>query len=149
MNAPLSPAAATPAATACLSITRQAAQQAAVAAIEEAERLGVAVNVAVVDRSGVLMAFLRMPESSLHSMDTAIDKAYTAASFRFPTAHWSELMASFSDTVQKGILLRPRLVVFGGGLPIEWQGQIIGAIGVSGASEEQDEACARAGCAVV
>lgn len=141
-------ASASPAA-ACLSITRQAAQQVAVAAIEEAERLGVAVNVAVVDRSGVLMAFLRMPESSLHSMDTAIDKAYTAASFRFPTADWSELMASFSDTVQKGILLRPRLVVFGGGLPIEWQGQIIGAIGVSGASEEQDEACARAGCAAV
>lgn len=141
-------ASASPAA-ACLSITRQAAQQAVVAAIEEAERLGVAVNVAVVDRSGVLMAFLRMPESSLHSMDTAIDKAYTAASFRFPTAHWSELLAGFSEPVQKGILLRPRLVVFGGGTPIEWQGQIIGAIGVSGASEAEDERCALAGCEAV
>lgn len=146
MSVSMSSSAATPAATACLSITRLAAQQAAAAAIDEAERLGVAVNVAVVDRSGVLMAFLRMPESSLHSMDTAIDKAYTAASFRFPTAHWSELLAGFPEPVQKGILLRPRLVVFGGGIPIEWQGQVIGAIGVSGASEEQDEHCARAGC---
>jgi len=60
-------------AVACLAITRRAAQQAAVAAIEEAERLGVSVNVAVVDRSGVLMAFLRMPDASLHSIDVAMD----------------------------------------------------------------------------
>ncbi|HJV25963.1 MAG TPA: heme-binding protein [Aromatoleum sp.] len=132
-------------ATTCLTITRHAAQQAAVAAIEEAERLGVSVNVAVVDRSGVLIAFLRMPDASLHSIDVAMDKAYTAASFRFPTSQWGEVLAGFSEPVQRGIVLRPRLVVFGGGVPIEADGQVIGAIGVSGASEDEDERCARAG----
>jgi uncharacterized protein GlcG (DUF336 family) len=132
-------------AAACLTITRRAAQQAAMAAIEEAESLGVSVNVAVVDRSGVLMAFLRMPDASLHSIDVAMDKAYTAASFRFPTSQWGEVLTGFSEPVQRGLLLRPRLVVFGGGVPIETDGQVIGAIGVSGASEEEDERCAQAG----
>ena len=127
------------------SIAQRTAQNMAVAAIDEAERIGVTINVAVVDRSGTLMAFLRMPEASLHSMDTAIDKAYTAASFRFPTSQWTEILAGFSEIVQRSILLRPRLVVFGGGLPIQVDGQVIGAIGVSGANVEQDEQCAMAG----
>jgi glc operon protein GlcG len=134
-----------PPALTCITIARHAAQQAAVAAIEEAERLGVAVNVAVVDRSGVLTAFLRMPDASLHSIDVAMDKAYTAASFRFPTSQWGEVLEGFSEPVQCGIVLRPRLVVFGGGVPIEVDGEVIGAIGVSGASEEEDERCALAG----
>lgn len=126
-------------------ITQRAAQNMAVAAIDEAERIGVNINVAVVDRSGTLMAFLRMSEASLHSMDTAIDKAYTAASFRFPTSQWTEVLAGFSEIVQLGILQRPRLVAFGGGLPIQVDGQVIGAIGVSGGNVEQDEQCATAG----
>uniref|UniRef100_Q47GE2 ATP:cob(I)alamin adenosyltransferase n=1 Tax=Dechloromonas aromatica (strain RCB) TaxID=159087 RepID=Q47GE2_DECAR len=130
-------------------ITQRAAQLIAVGAIDEAERIGVSINVAVVDRAGTLMAFLRMPEASLHSMDTAIDKAYTAASFRFPTAQWDEVLAGFSENVQRGILQRPRLVAFGGGLPIQVDGQVIGAIGVSGANVEQDERCALAGLSVV
>lgn len=129
-------------------ITQRGAQRIAVAAIDEAERIGVSINVAVVDRAGTLMAFLRMPEASLHSMDTAIDKAYTAASFRFPTAQWDEVLARFSANVQRGILQRPRLVAFGGGLPIQVDGQVIGAIGVSGANVEQDECCASAGLSV-
>lgn len=126
-------------------ITQRAAQNMAVAVIDEAERIGVNINVAVVDRSGTLMAFLRMSEASLHSMDTAIDKAYTAASFRFPTSQWTEVLAGFSEIVQLGILQRPRLVPFGGGLPIHVDGQVIGAIGVSGGNVEQDEQCATAG----
>ncbi len=130
-------------------ISLHAAQQVANAVIEEAVRLGISVNAAVVDRAGTLIAFLRMPEASLHSVETAMDKAYTAASFRFPTSQWPDALASFPAVVQQNILQRPRLVVFGGGIPIEVEGEVVGAIGVSGASAEQDEQCAAAGIAAL
>jgi uncharacterized protein GlcG (DUF336 family) len=97
----------------------------------------------VTDASGTLAAFLRMPNAFLHSIEIAIDKAYTAASFGFPTSQWSEVLAG-DEALKLGLPLRPRLVIFGGGLPIAEGGQCIGAIGVSGGSAEQDEACARA-----
>jgi uncharacterized protein GlcG (DUF336 family) len=122
-----------------------AAHTAAGAAVAEAERLGVRVNVALVDASGVLAAFLRMPGAPLHSVDIAIDKAYTAASFGLPTSRWSEVLQAHSAAVRAGLPLRPRFVAFGGGLPVLDGSAVVGGIGVSGASEEQDEAIARAG----
>lgn len=122
-----------------------AAHAAVGAAVAEAERLGVRVNVALVDAGGVLAAFLRMPGAPLHSVDIAIDKAYTAASFGLPTSRWSEVLRAHSAAVREGLVLRPRFVAFGGGLPVHDEGQVIGGIGVSGANEEQDEAIARAG----
>ncbi|RQR33060.1 heme-binding protein [Burkholderia sp. Bp9143] len=122
-----------------------AASRAAQAAAEAAERLGVRVNVAVVDAAGLLAAFVRMPGAPLHSIDIAIDKAYTAASFGLPTGAWHDALASHSDAVRQGLVLRPRFVAFGGGLPIVDDGALIGGIGVSGGSETQDEQCAHAG----
>lgn len=135
----------TPRSVAGRSIAWRAAHAAAGAASEAAEQLGVAVNVAVVDAAGVLAAFARMPGAPLHSVDIAIDKAYTAASFGLPTGAWPAALASHSDAVREGLVLRPRFVAFGGGLPIVEGGARIGAIGVSGGSEAQDEAIARAG----
>lgn len=126
-----------------------AAHAAAGAAVAEAERMGVRVNVALVDSEGVLAAFLRMPGAPLHSVDIAVDKAYTAASFGLPTSSWSEVLQSHSAAVRQGLVLRPRFVAFGGGLPVIEDGQVIGGIGVSGASEMQDEAIARAGLAAL
>jgi len=131
------------------SLSLAAASLACQRAVAHACALGVRVNVAVVDRSGILIAFQRMPGAPLHSMDVAVDKAYTATSFNFPTREWGDVLATFSETVQKGILLRPRLVVFGGGVPLREQGELLGAIGVSGASEEQDEQCALAGVVAI
>ncbi|KUZ01869.1 cobalamin adenosyltransferase [Burkholderia territorii] len=122
-----------------------AATHAVHAAAEAAERLGVRVNVAVVDAAGLLAAFVRMPGAPLHSIDIAIDKAYTAASFRLPTGAWHAALATHSDAVRQGLVLRPRFVAFGGGLPIVEDGALIGGIGVSGGSEAQDEQCAHAG----
>ncbi|MGH8821307.1 MAG: GlcG/HbpS family heme-binding protein [Rhodoferax sp.] len=122
-----------------------AAHSAALAACTAAEAQGVRVNVAVVDVSGVLAAFLRMPGAPLQSVDIAIDKAYTAASFGMATGHWTEVLATHSAAVRDGVVRRPRFVAFGGGVPIVEAGSLIGAIGVSGGSESQDEACARAG----
>lgn len=126
----------------------EAAHAAARAAVEKAESMGVRVNVAVVDRGGNLMAFLRMPGAFIHSIDLAIDKAYTAASFGFPTKAWMGAIGH-DDGMKFGFSARPRLVVFGGGLPIRVNGELIGGIGVSGASEAQDEECARAALAAI
>ena len=129
-------------------ITGEAAAKAVAAAVAHAGTLGVRINAAVTDGAGTLMAFLRMPGAFVHSVDIAIDKAYTAAGFGFPTSQWPEIFKT-DDALRQGMPHRPRLVVFGGGLPIREGGELIGGIGVSGASAGQDEACARAGLAAI
>ncbi len=129
-------------------ITTEAACLAVQAAVAHARELGIRINVAVTDPGGALMSFLRMPGAFLHSIDIAIDKAYTAAGFGFPTSRWMSSIGQ-DESLRIGLPLRPRLVVFGGGLPIREQGVLIGGIGVSGGSAEQDEACARAALSAV
>lgn len=127
------------------SISHRAAQRVVAAALAEAERLGIAIHVAVMDRAANLIAYARMADAAPLAMQTALDKAYTAASFRFPTADWPQALAELPPLIQHNILQRPRLIIFPGGLPITYQGHPIGAIGVSGGSAEQDEQCAAAG----
>ena len=132
-------------------ITAEAAAAAVQAAVAYAEAKGWKINAAVVDRGGNLMAFLRMPGAFIHSIEIAIDKAYTAASFGFSTKDWMPAIGH-DEGMKFGFSARPRLIVFGGGLPIadkETGGDWIGGIGVSGASEAQDEECARAGLAAI
>jgi uncharacterized protein GlcG (DUF336 family) len=126
-----------------------AASDAVRASVVHAASLGIRINVAVVDPGGNLAAFLRMPGAFLHSIDIAIDKAYTAASFGLPTSRWHAALQQHSDAVREGIVRRSRFVAFGGGLPIMESGERIGGIGVSGGSEEQDEACAQAGLSAI
>ena len=129
-------------------LTAAVASVAADAAVSHATTLGIRINVALTDVSGTLAAFLRMPGAFLHSIDIAIDKAYTAASFGFPTARWKDVVAG-DEMMRLGLSQRPRLVMFGGGLPVREGGVLIGGIGVSGGSAEQDEACAAAGLAAL
>jgi uncharacterized protein GlcG (DUF336 family) len=129
-------------------ITWEAASSAAQAAVRHAQAKGWRINVGVVDRGGNLMAFLRMPGAFLHSIDIAIDKAYTAASFGFPTKQWMGAIGH-DEGMKLGFSAQPRLIVFGGGLPIRVGADWIGGIGVSGASEAEDEDCARAGLAAI
>lgn len=129
-------------------LTDEAAHAAVAAAVAHARGLGVRVNVAATDGSGLLMAFLRMPGAFLHSIDIAIDKAYTAAGFGLATERWPALLEG-DAALHAGIPQRPRLVVLGGGVPIYAGPDCVGAIGVSGASAEQDAACARAGLAAI
>ena len=126
-----------------------AAHRAVGAAVQAAQDSGVCINVAVVDASGGLAAFLRMPGAPLHSVEIAIDKAYTAVSFGLATSQWHAALQQHSDAVREGLVRRPRFVAFGGGLPIVDAGQRIGGIGVSGGSEAQDEVFALAGLAAM
>ena len=128
-------------------ISAAAAAAAVQAAVAHAELKGWKINVAVVDRGGNLMAFLRMPGAFLHSINLAIDKAYTSASFGFPTKAWMGAIGH-DEGMKLGFASQPRLIIFGGGLPIG-QGEWLGGIGVSGASEAEDEECARAGLVAI
>ncbi|MBR0565368.1 heme-binding protein [Azoarcus sp. L1K30] len=129
-------------------ISWEAAHAAVHAAVEQAVALGVRVNVGVTDNAGNLVAFLRMPGAFPQSIRIAIDKAATAAGFGFPTDKWMAVCGD-DEGMKLGFASRPGLIVFGGGLPIRAEGQLIGGIGVSGASAQQDEACARAGLSAI
>ncbi len=129
-------------------ISSEASAIALQAAVAHAQGLGIAINVAICDIGGTLAGFLRMPGAFLHSVEIAIDKAYTSASFGFPTAMWKQVLAN-DEVLRMGLAERPRLVIFGGGLPIVHNGVRIGGIGVSGGSAEQDEECAKAGLAAI
>ena len=114
------------------------------ASIQKAEELGILINVAIVDGGANLKAFLRMDEAPLLSMTIAQNKAYTAASFGLATHEWYSMIKD-EPALLHGIVHTDRLVIFGGGLPIKYEGQLIGGIGVSGGSAEEDIACAQAG----
>ncbi|WP_440995076.1 GlcG/HbpS family heme-binding protein [Arhodomonas sp. SL1] len=126
----------------------EAAHTAVRAAVERAGSLGIRINAAVVDAAGLPAAFLRMTGAPLHSSSIAQDKAYTAAGFSLSTAEWDAVVGD-NEALRTGLAQRPRLVMFGGGLPVLGDGTCLGGIGVSGGSEEQDEECARAGLAAI
>ena len=129
-------------------MTLETATQAARAALESCRKSGYQVAVAVVDRSGVTQVLLRDRFAGPHTVDMAIDKAWTAASFRTSTGALAEVTESGKP--MSGLRQRPRVVAVGGGLTIEAGGALLGAIGVSGApGGERDDACARAGIAAV
>lgn len=116
-------------------------------ALAAAEAAGIAICVAVVDRAGHPLVFKRRPGAPFHSIELALEKAYTAVSFGLPTGQWSERLARGSEMLRHGLLQRERFVGFGGGLPILHDGRRVGAIGISGGSEAQDAACCAAALA--
>lgn len=134
-----------PIATLESNISWEAADTVTRAAIQHAQAQGLRVCAAVVDRHGTLISLLRLPGAPFHSTDIATDKAYTAASFGMPTGEWAKVLPQHSAAVQQGVPLRPRMVLFGGGIPVIHKGVCVGAIGVSGGSEGQDIECAQKG----
>lgn len=125
-------------------IVWEAALAACRAAVGHAAVIDRQVNVAVTDGPGNLVCFLRMARAYPQSVQIAIDKARTAAGFGFPTGRWMEAFGD-NEAMKLGFANQPGLTIFGGGLPIFHEGSLIGGIGVSGASEFEDELCAEAG----
>jgi uncharacterized protein GlcG (DUF336 family) len=130
-------------------ITYEAACQVLDAAARHARSLGVAVCIAVADRAGHLVTFARLDGAPLLSAQIAQDKAYSVAAFGGLATHEWWNMIQDEPPVLHGILKTDRLVVFGGGVPVHADGALIGAVGVSGGSAQQDQAVAEAGARAV
>ena len=129
-------------------LTPDTALEAARAALDSCRKAGHQVAVAVVDRAGVAQVMLRDRFASAHTPETASGKAWTAVSFRANTTDMLDLTQP--GRPQNGIRNLPRVVIVGGGLLIEAQGAILGAIGVSGApGGDADDACAKAGITAI
>lgn len=129
-------------------LTAAAAHAAVGAAVAKATELGVAINVCVVDAGGNQIAFLRGDGAFLPSGRIARDKAYTAAGFGVPTGALYDALSGDAP-VLAGISAQPGVALFQGGLPIRSKGELVGGIGVSGASAQQDEICAKAGLSAI
>jgi len=129
-------------------LTTDAALRAAQAALAQCQKQGYTVAVAVTDRGGQPLAMLRDNLAGPHTSLTAINKAYTAVSFRTDT---SELAATTqAGKPSSGIRQLPQVVAVGGGLMIRAKGSLVGAIAVSGApTGEADELCAKGGIAAI
>jgi len=125
-------------------MTPETALKAAQAALKKCRDDGFQVTVAVVDRSGVAQVVLRDRFAGPHTVSMAVDKAWTAVSFRTSTAELAQ--ATQPGTAQSGIRNRPRVTAVAGGLMIESSGSLVGGVGVSGApGGDRDDACAMAG----
>ena len=130
------------------SIDAKTAEQAIEAAAKKAAELGLRMCIAVTDEAGDLKAFRRMDGAPKLSTEIATNKAYTAASFGMSTHAWFDFIKN-DPPLLHGITHTPRLVVFGGGFPIHLEGEIVGAIGLSGGHYTQDMECARAALAAI
>ena len=129
-------------------MTPETAMKAAQAALRKCRDDGYQVTVAVVDRGGVTQVVLRDRFAGPHTVRMAVDKAWTAVSFRTNTTELAK--ATQPDSPQSGIRHRPRVAAVGGGLMIEGGGALVGGIGVSGApGGERDDVCAKAGIAAI
>jgi uncharacterized protein GlcG (DUF336 family) len=119
------------------------------AAEAKATEIGTPMVIAVCDESGVLKAFSRMDGAALLSVQIAQDKAYTAAGFGMSTDAWHPFIKDDPPLAAGAVGGIDRLVVFGGGYPIELGGRIVGAVGVSGGHYSQDMEVAQAGLSVL
>ena len=125
-------------------LTPEAALRAAQAALAQCRAEGFQVTVAVVDRSGVTQALIRDRYAAPHTVDTAQRKAQTAVNFKMNTAALDrELQPGHASA---GIRSLPGVAAIAGGMVIQAQGALVGAIGVSGApGPPNDDVCAAAG----
>ena len=128
-------------------ITADAAKKLAAAAIAEAKKNNWAMAVAIVDTAGYLVYFERMNDTQLGSVEIAIEKAKSAALFRRPTKTFQDGLAAGGQGLR--LLKLTGAIPVEGGIPLTAGGKVIGAIGASGGSSDQDGATAQAGASAL
>jgi uncharacterized protein GlcG (DUF336 family) len=112
---------------------------------EEARRMGVDMDIAVVDDGGHLLGFYRMNRAKITGVQISIDKAFTAACTRKPTVEYKPVGAPDGPAFGIYTSHQGRFTIYGGGVPILIDGECVGAVGCSSGTPEQDEQVARAG----
>jgi glc operon protein GlcG len=124
-------------------ISLEQAKKVLAAAEAEAKKNNWPVAISIVDGSGFLVAFQRLDNTQLGSVEVSLEKAKTAALFRRPTKVFDDLLAQGGGNVK--LLKLPGALPVEGGLPIIHHGKVIGAIGVSGVKSTEDAQVAMAG----
>ena len=130
-------------------INLETARRVIAAAEQKAEEIKQPMNIAVVDGGGNLVAHVRMDGAWIGSIDISINKAFTSRAFDIATkdlAHHSQSGDQFFGIHASN---HGRIMIFAGGIPLKEAGKVVGAIGVSGGSGEQDHAVAEAGASVI
>jgi uncharacterized protein GlcG (DUF336 family) len=125
------------------SVNHETARKVVAAAIADAKRQNLPMAVAVVDNAGQLVAFERLDNTQTASVAVSQDKAVSAAMYRRPTKVFQDLVAGGGVGLRVLTLRNANAVE--GGVPLIVDGKIIGAIGVSGGSSDQDGSVAKAG----
>jgi len=118
------------------------------ASLDRATSLGALVSAAVVDAGGHLVHFQRMDRAEIAGPTLAVDKAFTAVAHRIETARLGPLTTPGASLWGLQANGGGRYVVFAGGLPCWQDGVVVGGVGVSGGTAEEDAACARAALSV-
>lgn len=112
---------------------------------EEAKRIGVSAVVAISNEAGRPVIVQCMDDSYIASYDVAVNKAYTAVALKMSTLELKELSQPGCSLYGIQFTNEGKLVIFGGGVPLFYKGKLIGGLGVSGGTEEQDSALAAYG----
>ena len=115
----------------------------------KAIQIGLPMDMAIVDDAGNLVMFERMDGALVGCVQIAIDKAYTAAIFGIPTAEEGRMAQPGGPEYGANTLYAGRIVILGGGLPVKFKNNVVGAIGCSSGTVEQDTAVAEAGVAAL
>lgn len=118
-------------------------------AVKHAQEIGVPICIAITDEQGLLIAFERMDGAKFTSVSIAQDKAFTAAGIRRGTDLLGEGAQPGSPAYGINTAHQGRMSVLGGGLPVVIDGDVVGAIGVSGGTVHEDKACALAAIAAL
>ncbi|HIW13249.1 MAG TPA: heme-binding protein [Candidatus Salinicoccus stercoripullorum] len=126
-------------------VNLEAAKQIIAGAEEEASNIGVQMVISVLDEGGNLIATHRMDDAWLASIDIAQNKAWTSVALKMPTSNLEEATVPNAELYGLNTTNQGRIVVFGGGFPLEVGGKVVGAVGVSGSSVENDVKVAEAG----
>jgi uncharacterized protein GlcG (DUF336 family) len=128
-------------------VTLKDAKAVIAAAEKKAEEIGQPMNIAVADAGGNLVAHVRMDNAWLGSVDISIKKAFTSRAFDISTKD----LATHSQPGQQFYGINAsndgKVMIFAGGIPLKRDGKVVGAVGVSGGSGEQDHSVAEAGVA--
>jgi uncharacterized protein GlcG (DUF336 family) len=119
------------------------------AAEKKAEEIGQPMNIAVADAGGNLVAHVRMDDAWIGSVDISIKKAWTSRAFDITTKDLAGNSQSGDQFFGIHASNDGRVMIFAGGIPLKKNGRVVGAIGVSGGSGEQDHAVAEAGAAAL
>ena len=130
-------------------VTLADARKVIAAAEAKATELGHPMNIAVADGGGNLVAHVRMDEAWLGSIDISIKKAYTSRAFDIATKDLATHSQSGNQFFGIHASNDGKIMIFAGGIPLKLDGKVVGAIGVSGGSGDQDHAVAEAGAAAL